>query len=169
MLVFAWVAYYYFGTATQKKIEERSEEMLRDFSEVVSKLALLTGAGMTLRDAWKEVAFTGESVLYVEMQMAVEEMNNGMAEIDAFNSFGARCMIPEVKKFTSTIVQGLIKGNSELTEMIREQSSQVWSLKKQNVRRAGEKASSKLMIPMFMIFAGILIMVVVPIFANIGA
>lgn len=162
------LSYYYFGMVTANKILKRSDEMLHDFSEVVSKLALLTNAGMILKEAWKEVAFGGEGVIYTEMQMAVSDMNNGVAEIDAIYRFGMRCVIPEIKKFSSTIVQGLTKGNSELSVMLREQSKEVWQLKKQFVRREGEKAASKLLIPVFIMFIGILIIIIVPIFTNIG-
>lgn len=168
VVMFAGLAFYYFGTLTETKIMKRSEELLLDFSNVVSKLALLTNAGMILREAWEEVAYTGESTLYKEMQTAVDEMHNGVSEIDAMFNFGSRCIIPEIKKFTSTIVQGMVKGNSELIIMLQEQSKEVWALKKQNVRRQGEKASSKLMIPMMLMFIGILIMVIVPVFANMG-
>ncbi len=166
--VFAGLAYYYFGTVTAKKILKRSEELLHDFSEVVSKLALLTNAGMILREAWQEVAFGGEGVIYTEMQTAVNDMNNGVSEIDAIYNFGTRCIIPEIKKFTSTIIQGMTKGNSELTAMMQEQSKEVWQLKKQLVRREGEKAASKLLIPICIMFVGILIMILIPIFTNLG-
>ena len=168
MVMFAAVAYYYFGTVTEKKILKRSEEMLSDFSNVVSKLALLTNAGMIMREAWEEVAYTGESTLYKEMQKAVDEMNNGVSEVDALFNFGTRCIIPEIKKFTSTIVQGMIKGNSELIYTLQEQSKEVWAAKKQNVKRQGEKAASKLLMPILIMFVGILIMILIPIFTNLG-
>ena len=167
-IMFSALAYYYFGTLAEKKILARSEEMLLDFSEVVSKLALMTNAGMILREAWEEIAYTGETTIYLEMQQAVEEMNNGVAEVDAIYNFGVRCTVPEVKKFASTLVQGMIKGNAELTTMLLSQSKEVWGMKKQNVRRQGEKAASKLLVPICIIFIGILIMVLVPIFANMG-
>lgn len=168
VLVFAGLAYYYFGTVTEKKIMKRSEEMLSDFSNVVSKLALLNNAGMIMREAWEEVAYTDNSTIYKEMQIAVEEMKNGVSEIDALANFGTRCIIPEIKKFTSTIIQGIVKGNNELTLMLQEQSKEVWAAKKQNVRRQGEKAASKLLIPILIMFIGILIMIIVPIFTNLG-
>lgn len=168
LFLFAGTAYYYFGTLTSKKILERSEELLCDFSNVVSKLALLTNAGMIMREAWEEVAYNGETTIYVEMQKSVADMNNGMSEIDALYHFGSRCIIPEIKKFTSTIIQGIEKGNSELTIMLQNQSSEVWNVKKQHVRRQGEKAASKLLFPMLMMFLGILIMIVIPIFTNMG-
>jgi tight adherence protein C len=142
--------------------------MLSEFSNVVSKLALLINAGMILREAWADVAYTGNSVLYQEMQKTVEDMENGMSESDALFAFGMRCMIPEIKKFTSTLIQGIQKGNSNLAVMIQEQSKEVWNLKRQNVRRQGEKAASNLLIPIFLMFIGILIMVIVPVFTNLG-
>jgi len=169
MVMFAGTAYYYYDTLAAEKIKKRSEEMLSDFSNVVSKLALLTNAGMILHEAWEEVAFTGDTHIYKEMQITVNEMNNGVSEMDALYRFGNRCIVPEIKKFTSTIVQGISKGNSELVPMLQTQSKEVWNMKKQHVRRQGEKASSKLLIPMMIMFVGILIMVIVPIFANIGA
>lgn len=168
MLMFVVVAYYYFGTVTEKKILKRSEEMLSDFSNVVSKLALLTNAGMIMREAWEEVAYTGDSTLYQEMQRAVDEMANGVSEVDALFNFGTRCIIPEIKKFTSTIVQGMVKGNSELITMLQKQSEEVWAAKRQNVKRQGEKAAGKLLIPILIMFVGILIMILIPIFTNIG-
>ena len=168
MVMFAGLAYYYFGDTANKLIQKRSEEMLSDFSNVVSKLALLTNAGMIMREAWEEVAYTGETAIYTEMQKSVEEMKNGISEIDALYNFGARCVIPEIKKFSSTLIQGVTKGNRELTVMLQEQSKEIWMLKKQNVRRQGEKAASKLMFPIAVMFIGILIMIIVPIFTNLG-
>ena len=168
VIVFAGLSFYYFGTLTATKIQKRSDELLHDFSEVVSKLALLTNAGMILREAWQEIAAGGEGIIYAEMRTAVNDMNNGMAEVDAIYNFGMRCIIPEIKKFTSTIIQGMTKGNSELSAMLQEQSREVWQLKKQIVRREGEKAASKLLIPICIMFVGVLIMIIIPIFANLG-
>lgn len=168
LLVFSALSFYYFGTVTAKRIQKRSDELLHDFSEVVSKLALLSNAGMILREAWQEVACAGTSVIYTEMKLSVDEMNNGVSEVDAIYNFGSRCIIPEIKKFTSTIIQGITKGNNELSAMMQSQSKEVWQLKKQLVRREGEKAASKLLLPIGIMFVGILIMILVPIFTNLG-
>lgn len=170
VVAFAGVAFYYFGDISSKKIRKRSDEMLSDFCEVVSKLALLTNAGMILHEAWEFVANTGgEGSIYTEMRNTIDEMDNGLSDIEAIRRFGNRCIIPEIRKFTSTLIQGMVKGNDELVIMLQNQSSEVWGIKKQNVRRQGEKAASKLLIPMLLMFVGILIMVIVPIFANLGA
>ena len=160
--------FYYYGNVIPQKIQQRSDELVSEFSDVVSKLALLVNAGMILREAWEKIAYTGNGCLYGEMQRSVIEMQNGTSEVDAIFAFGQRSMTPEIKKFSSTLIQGLTKGNSELAQMLTAQSKEVWNLKMQYVRRQGELANNKLLIPIFMVFAGILIVVIVPIFANLG-
>lgn len=169
MILYGGLAVYYFMTLTSKQITKRSEQLLCDFSVAISQLALLTNAGMILREAWEVVAKAGNTDFYKEMQTSVDEMKNGVSEVEAIRRFGIRCMIPEIKKFSSTIIQGLQKGNKELSSMLQQQSAETWSLRKQIVRRQGEKAASKLLIPIFVMFFGIIIMVIVPIFANIGS
>lgn len=164
----AGLMYYYFGTMTTKKLTARSEEMLSDFSEVISKLALMTNAGMILREAWELIAYGDETAVYKEMQKTVEDMRNGMSEIDAYHAFGKRCVIPEIKKFSATIIQGVTKGSSELVLMLQDQNKEIWEAKKQSVKRQGEKAASKLLFPMVVMFLGILIMIMIPIFSNLG-
>lgn len=168
MALFSGLAYYYFGMVPENRIKKKSEELLSDFPNVVSKLALLINAGMIMKDAWKKVADGGKGEIYEEMQITLEEMNNGVSELDAYYHFGMRCVIPEIKKFTATIMQGLVKGNKEFSLMITQQSREVWDLKQHHVKRQGEKAASKLLIPICIMFIGIIIIIVVPIFANLG-
>lgn len=167
-LMFAFTAYYYVATLPQTRIEKKSAEILSDFADVASKLALLVNAGMIMKEAWEKVAYTGESELYQEMQLVCVNMNNGMSEVDAYTEFGSRCTSPEIKKFTSTVVQGLVKGNRELVEMIKQQSREIWDAKRHRVKQQGEKAASKLLIPICIMFIGIIIMIIVPIFSNLG-
>ncbi len=167
-VMMAALAVYYFMTLADKKIQKRSDELLNDFSEIVSKLALLINAGMIMREAWSEVAYGGEGIIYEEMRKTCDDMQNGVSEVESVRRFGVRCIIPEIKKFASTIIQGIEKGNKELAIMLQVQSDEIWNMKQQRIKRAGAQANTKLMIPMFIMFIGILIMIVVPIFTNLG-
>lgn len=168
MLVGGIAAYFYYGKATQDLIQKKMDDILSDFSDVVSKLALLVNSGMILPDAWARIAESSSGLIYDEMKRSLDEMRNGTSTVDALHQFGQRCMIQEIRKFTSTLIQGITKGNSELSLMLEQQSTEVWALKKQLVRRKGELADNKLLLPMCLTFIGIIIMVVVPIFTNIG-
>lgn len=166
--IFAWAAFVRCGDGAKRIIDKRTEDLLRDFPNAISKLALLTNAGMILKEAWEVTAYTGTGPLYDEMKKVIIDMANGYTEIEAYTEFGNRCMIAEIRKFTSTIVQGITKGNRELVLMLRKQSSEVWESRKHQVRQLGAKASSKLLFPICIMFIGILIMIMVPIFANLG-
>ena len=168
LLVMSGFVYYYYGIAMEKKINDRAEEVLLDFSEVVSKLALLVNSGMIVGEAWERAAASGERTLYKEMQRSVEEMHNGKSFADALYVFAQRSMLPEIKKFSSTLIQGVSQGNRELAGMLTQQSREVWDMKRQIIRRKGELANNKLLIPICMTFVGILIMIIIPIFSNLG-
>ena len=167
-LILAAVTSRYYGLMVQDDVDKRSSVMLLEFPEVVSKLALLVNAGMILREAWEQVAYSEEGILYREMQNSVIDMQNGKNEQDALIDFGQRCGVPQVKKFSSTLAQGVMKGNRELAPMMIQQSEEAWNVKKQEVKRAGEAASAKLLLPIVLTFIGILTMVIVPVFANLG-
>ena len=97
------------------------------------------------------------------MQNTNLEMENGVMEIDAYRNFAERCNVKEVRKFTSLIIQNLNKGNEELAYFMKDLSDEMWEVKKNEVKQKGEKANSQLLLPMMMIFIGILLIIMVPI------
>ena len=167
-VVLSGVLYYYFTTQPASKVKKRSIQFLNEFPNAVSTIALLVNSGMILREAWREVSLSDDSELYMEMRKVNEEIDNGTSEIDALYNFANRCVTPEIKKFTSFIVQGLEKGSKDLANALTNQTRELWELKKQNPLRQGELASSKLMIPLMVMFLGILIMIIGPIMTNLG-
>lgn len=164
----AGILWYYADTKITDVIKDREVQITKDFCDVVSKMALLINAGMITREAWEQIAHTGDSVLYQEMQNATIDMQNGMSEIDAYIAFSNRCGVTFVKKFISMLVQNLAKGNKELVEFLKKESVVCWEEKKHIVKRQGEAAANKLMLPLGMILIGIFVMILVPIVSKIG-
>ena len=167
-VVMCAVLYYYFTTLPGNKVKERSVRFLNEFPNAVSTIALLVNSGMVLREAWREVSMSSDTELYMEMRKVNEDMDNGVAEIDALYAFSNRCVTPEIKKFTSFVVQGLEKGSRDLAHALQNQNSELWMMKKQSIIRRGELASSKLMIPLLVMFMGVLVMIIGPIMTNLG-
>jgi len=167
-ILLAGVLYYYFETNSTKKIGKRSVMFLGEFPNAIATIALLVNSGMMLREAWSDVAYSSDEELYLQMQKVTEDINNGKSESDALYAFALRCATPEIKKFTSFIVQGLEKGSKDLAYALKTQSEELWEMKKQSVLQQGELASSKLLIPIMIMFIGILIMVIGPIMTNLG-
>ena len=167
VIVVCGVLFFYFTKLPEDDIKKRSEQFMNEFPNAVSTIALLVNSGMILREAWREVSLSENSELYMEMRKVNEEIDNGVAEIDALYNFALRCVTPDIKKFSSFIVQGLEKGSKDLANALRMQADELWQLKKQNIIKRGELASSKLMIPLMIMFAGILVMVMGPIITNL--
>ncbi|MCI8886485.1 MAG: type II secretion system F family protein [Hungatella sp.] len=146
------------------KLEERREELLLDLPQVLSKMALLINSGMVMREAWVKVSQTGERALYQEMRIASGEMANGASDLEAFRNFADRCSVRSIRKVTSTLIQNMQKGNQELSYFLEEMSREMWEEKKNLVRQKGETAGTKLLLPIAMIFGGILMLILVPVF-----
>ncbi|MDD5934650.1 MAG: type II secretion system F family protein [Clostridiales bacterium] len=165
-IIMSVALYMYFGEELHNKIKVRSQQLLREFPEAVSQLALLVNAGMILREAWRKTAESGTGELHRQMRKAISNMDNGMSEIEAYSVFSQDCVVPEIKKFTSVLIQNLTKGNSEFCEMLKQQSNEIWMQRQALIKQQGEKAAAKLLIPSSIMFIGILIMIIVPIFSN---
>lgn len=167
-VLFSVLCVMYLNLSLRDKLTARRQEILMDLPQVLSKLTLLVNSGMVLRDAWKKTAMTGDRALYVEMQNTSMEIENGIMETEAYRNFADRCSIKEVRKFTSLILQNLQKGNEELALFLEDMSAEMWEAKKNEVKQSGEKANSKLLFPVFLIFIGILMLVLVPVMNGLG-
>ena len=163
---FAGLLMWYVEELMNDKLEAKRDELLAHLPQMLSKMTLLVNSGMVVREAWKKIAESGDRALNREMRLTVDEMNNGVAELDAYKNFADRCAIKEIRRFSSTMIQNMQKGNSEIAYFLKEMSDEMWEEKKHLVKRKGEAANSKLLIPTAMIFIGILILVMVPTFMN---
>lgn len=159
-VIFAVIISYYFFSAMGKKLEERRTACVIELPEVVSTMALLINSGMILREAWGKIAESKEGEIYALMRNANVDMHNGMSEIDALHKFGVMSDTPEIKKFSSALVQGIEKGSRELSNTLVKQSSEMWNIKKQTMLQKGEAASAKLLAPTAMIFVGVLVIII---------
>lgn len=167
-ILFSILFVIYMNLSLQDKLTARREELLMDLPEVLSKLTLLVNSGMVLREAWKRTAMSGNRILYEEMLNTSLEISNGVMELEAYKNFADRCNVKEVRRFASLIIQNLQKGNEELVFFLHEMADEMWELKKNEVKQRGEKANSRLLFPVLLIFIGILMLVLVPVMNGLG-
>lgn len=144
----------------KEMIAKRRDECILEFPNMVSKLSLLINSGMILREAWYLIAESKEGTLYELMRKACELMENGESDISAIYKFGILTDAPVIKKFTGAMIQGLEKGNSELADFLMEQASELWAHKRQLALQQGEIAAGKLIIPLGLMFGGIILIIV---------
>lgn len=144
----------------KEAVTRRRDECVYEFPNMVSKLSLLINSGMVLREAWYLIANGKKGPLYDLMKKACENMDNGDSDIVAIHKFGVLSDSIEIKKFTSAMVQGIEKGSSELADFLVSQASELWAHKRQLALQKGEIAAGKLIIPLGLMFGGIIMIIV---------
>ncbi len=171
-IVAAGLVYYLRDEDLKKEVYEREEQMRREYPEIVSKLSVYLGAGMTLRTAWEKICADQEkrktdrfeNPVYEEMKIACQEMKSGISETSAYERFGKRCGIPLYGKFSALLTQNLRKGSTRLSSLLKEESRAAFGERKNSARRAGEEAGTKLLLPMMMMLCIVMLMILLPAF-----
>lgn len=147
-------------------IQKRSEEIERQFPQMISKMALLTVAGMEVSQAWKLTSASGTGTLYEEMNRVLIDFDNNVSPTEAYGKFIARCNNRYTTKLATAIIQNISKGNSEIVRLFRSLNDESWMEHKHNARRMGEKVQSKLLLPTMLMFGGIIILIIVPVMSG---
>ena len=156
-----------------KKIKERDEQMMRDYPELVSKLSLYTGAGMTVRNAWKKICdeYTGRRAdgedmhfVYEEMKLAMHEMESGAGELAAYRNFSKRCRLQKYVKLVSLLEQSIKLGTADFISSLNMEADDARRDEKSDVKRRGEEAGTKLLLPMMLLLMIVMVVIIVPAF-----
>jgi tight adherence protein C len=166
-LVAGVAVYMNYSNDLERQIKAKSETIEGQLPEIVSRLALLLNAGMILKEAWALVADSDEGEIFREMQLVKANMMNGVSDYEAIFAFGQRCENAEVRKFSSRVLQSIEKGGAHLSVELSQQALEMFELKRQIVRRKTDEASQKLLIPLMIMFIGILALVLIPIMTNL--
>ena len=153
----------------QRGLIDEGERFLRqaiqlEFPDFVNKLTLLVNAGLTVTKAWEKAAMDSrrQTPLYRELCTAVQAVRSGISEYKAYQEFAKRCHVPAVTRFVTVVLQNIRKGNSELVPVLRLLADECWEMRKNAARKLGEEASTRLLLPMMLMFIAILLIVGMP-------
>ncbi len=158
-----------------KQLERRKESIHREYPEIVHKLRLFLGAGMTVRGAFRKIAGDYEerhqngsraSPAYEEMLYACREQHSGVSEGASYEHFGKRTGLQEYIRLSALLMQNLKKGNSTLLERLREEADKAAQEQLQRGKRLGEEAGTKLLVPMVLMLAVVMAIIMIPAFSN---
>ena len=171
--VLAIVVYYVRDRDLYQQVVDREEQMRVDYPEIVSSLALLLGAGMTVPNAWNKIARDyrrrreeggGRRYAYEEMLLTIYEMESGVVQARAYERFGRRCRIPSYNKLSTMLSQNIRKGAANLPVLLKEEAADAFEERKHTARKLGEKAGTKLLVPMMMLLGITMVIIMVPAF-----
>ena len=156
----------------EREIKERKNQLLLDYPEPLSKMMIFLGAGMTARNAWEQMTEDylrlrklgkrEKRWVYEEMYEACGQMKRGIPEGQAYLEFGRRCGLPCYTKFAGFLEQSRKNGAKNLREHLRLEMEEAYEQRKHEAKRLGEEASTKLLLPLFLMLGVVMVMVAVP-------
>lgn len=156
------------------KLEKRREQLHREYPDIVHRLALYVGAGMTIRGAFQKMSREyvrkekkgGAKPGYEELLYTCRELETGVPERTAYEHFGRRTGLREYIKLCTLLGQNLKRGNSALLERLHEEAENASQETLLQVRKTGEEAGTKILVPMVMMLGVVMVMILVPAFGT---
>ena len=94
-------------------------------------------------------------------------MNSGVGERRSYERFMQRCQVKVYQQLGMMLQQNLQKGNQGMTEILRREAMQAFEERKALAKIQGEEAGTKLLLPMFLMLAIVLVMVIIPAFLSL--
>lgn len=182
--VFGFLAAFLYGGMREEKKEEarrlREEEMQKDYPEIVSGLVLLLGAGLSMRKALERLALDYQSekrrqpmkkerAAYEELLYTWKEMESGISEVSAYEHMGNRCQGTSYRSLAMLLTQNLKRGSKGLVELLEQEASEAFEERRRRAREEGEKAGTRLLLPMILMLGVVFILILIPAFMSFYA
>ncbi|MBQ8823170.1 MAG: type II secretion system F family protein [Lachnospiraceae bacterium] len=158
----------------EKKNEERKKEMRKEYPGIVNRMALYMEAGMTIRGAFMRI--TGEyakgerakNPIALELAIAGNSLRSGVSEAVVYETFGRRTGMQEYTRFCSILSQSLKKGSVEISVRLRQEGERAMEEGLRFQKKRGEEAETKLLLPMIITMAMVMLLIMVPAFSGIN-
>lgn len=180
-LLVVFCVYIQMDQEVHKKAVKRKTQLLLDYPDLMWRMTMLLGAGLSIRGTFERIAQEYQkeqkrqrmnrgkvSVRYVyeEVLYTCYEMQSGISEAQAYERFGRRCQLPEYIRIGSVLSQNLKKGAKGLTSMLETEAEASLNDRKNNARKIGEKAGTKLLLPMILMLGVVLAILMIPAFLS---
>lgn len=158
----------YAGRIAKRQEEERErQECDREYPEIVGRLSLLLGAGLSINDAIGRMAMRYEAEgklchgkgLIIQMN---RELHDGVSIISSIEDFGRNSGSRQYKRLALLLQQNCRRGNEHLTDSLEKEGQLAFELKKNTAKRLGEEAGTRLLFPMMGMLIIVLIILIYP-------
>ena len=152
----------------RQKLEKKKRELLKDYPDIVSKLIVFIGAGLSVRQSWEGIVKDYESenkekrYAYEEMAKSLARLKTGTPENVVYKEFGRSCLLRQYMKLASLLEQNRKSGISTLSTLLGMESQSAWEERLNLAKREGEELNTKLLLPLFMMLLIVMMMIIVP-------
>ena len=154
-----------------RSTENRKRELMKDYPDIVSKLIVFIGAGLSVRQSWESIVIDYENeckennerrYAYEEMVKALAKLKTGIYENTVYKDFGRSCGLRQYMKLASLLEQNRRNGLANLHSLLSMESQSAWDERINLARREGEELNTKLLLPLFMMLLIVMMIIIVP-------
>lgn len=156
----------------KEEAKQRKEQLELDYPEIVGKLTVLLGAGMSVKQAWNKISAQYCDKMqekqrnlhpgYEEMVKTNREICDGQSEKAAYQKFAERTEIPMYRRFVRLLLQNLSKGSAGLYSLLEQETENAYIQRRNFAKKRGEEAGTKMLFPMILMLAVVMAIVLVP-------
>ena len=176
------VTAFFLAVSKDRKIRDeaaaRRKQLEIDHPVILNQYMLYYMAGMNPRAIWYELCrryeqekgknHGGRRYAYEEMTAARNRMEEGCSELAAYDGFAARCDDIRYRSFVNFVKQAVVTGGDGLGGILYEEMDKARRERVNRVKTAASEAETKLLLPMFMMLAVVLVIVMVPAFISLN-
>lgn len=158
----------------KERLQERKRDLLLAYPELVSRMALYLGAGLSVRQTFIRMAASRSGglqgrALQEELALTVQELLQGNGETTAYQHFGERTGLSEYRALSTLLEQNVRKGNRELLPMLQIEAGKAFKDRERQVKILGSEAGTKLLLPMVLLLVVVLLLVLFPAVTSLRA
>lgn len=170
----AAVSILYAAKKDEKKERRKMLESIEeDYVVIVQKMVMYLSSGMSIRNVWQKIYSGADEQkksrpFFMEIKMMLNEMQTGISEMSALKRMSDRINSPEIKRFSTLVIQNLQKGSTDLAALLNEEEDKLLEQRKRKARIKGEEAGTKLLLPMTLLLTVVMAIVMMPAFWNIN-
>ncbi len=156
--------------ALKDKVKERDKNLIKAYPLFVNKLWLYLGTGMTVKAAFKHLiqdyskvkVVSMDNILIKELEYTMNQIDTGFDEASAYEACGQRLNLSIYKEFMRLISQNIKMGTKDLRILMEVQVEKAFENRTENAKKQGEEASTKLVFPMVVLLAVVMVIIMVP-------
>lgn len=164
----------------RKEKERRDQRLLADYPQMLSQMALLLGAGMTVSHAWERMVISYENrctehggklleiPVYEEMRITYHQMKDGLGERLAYEQFGDRIGLQVYRRLATLLVQNLRKGTAGLSKLLEKEMQNAYDAQESDAKKRGEELQTKLLLPMMLMLGLVIVIIMIPAIISFG-
>ena len=150
--------------------KKRKREYVLEFlyPSFVNRVSLLMGSGMNIRNCFISIITDEEkNILTRELEFTINQIRAGYDEAAAYEELGIRIGLPMYSRLMSHIAQNIRMGTRDLRVIMSDEVKEAMEVRKENAKKKGEKASTKLLFPMIVLMAVVIVIIMFPAFVGI--